>query len=49
VWTSHRLWAKPLKDVHVLCVAINDDGSPGHPLYRRVGCLLRWKCPRAVP
>lgn len=44
-----RAVAALLNGVCVLCVAINKNGSPGHPLYRRVDRLLRWTCPRVVP
>ena len=46
-FARQREVAQLVKGVRVLCVAINKDGSPGHPLYRRVGRLLRWTCPRA--
>lgn len=41
--------AQLLVDVEVVCVAINKNGSPSHPLYKRGDRLLPWTCPPIEP
>lgn len=39
-----RVLAALLADVEVVCVAVNKDGSPTHPLYKKPA-RLPWVCP----
>lgn len=37
-----------LKEVEVVCVAVNKDGSPSHPLYKSGDHLRPWSCPLLI-
>ena len=53
-WGQHidlarqRAIAQLLIGVEVVCVAVNKDGSPSHPLYKRGDNLQAWTCPVEV-
>lgn len=40
-----RAVAQLLTGVEVVCVAVNKNGSPAHPLYKSANKLLPWTCP----
>lgn len=50
-WGKHidgerqRAVARLLVGVEVVCVAINKDGTPSHPLYKKSDNLRAWTCP----
>lgn len=44
-----RAIAAMLTDIEVVCVEVNENGSPAHPLYKNLSKLGPWTCPPAVP
>jgi hypothetical protein len=44
-----RAIARLLTDVEVVCVEVNENGSPAHPLYKNLSKLGPWTCPPPAP
>ena len=46
--TRQRAVAQLLTGVEVVCVDINKNGSPAHPLYKKSDSLQAWTCPAEI-